>query len=111
MLEKKEAEEYGTQETQITLEDLIRINANSRRMNLLLSSGILLVTIGIMMAAFVYALRSTVSSMGYILYRYIVTGQYAAAPVNYFRLLLPAAAVGVVGIALCIYCFVKSRKN
>ena len=51
------------------------------------------------------------SSMGYILYRYIVTGQYAAASVNYFRLLLPAAAVGVVGIALCIYCFVKSRKN
>lgn len=111
LLEKKEAEEYGTQETQITLEDLIRINANSRRMNLLLSSGILLMTIGIMMAAFVYALRSTVSSMGYILYRYIVTGQYAAASVNYFRLLLPAAAVGVVGIALCIYCFVKSRKN
>ena len=58
MLEEKEAEEYGTQETQITLEDLIRINANSRRRNLLLSSDILLVTIGIMMAAFVYALRT-----------------------------------------------------
>ncbi len=111
LLEEKHVEENRIQETQITLEDLIQINANSRRMNLLLSSGILLMTIGIMMGAFIYALRSTMSSMGYTLYRYIVTGQYAAAPVNYFRLLLPAVGVGIVGMTLCIFYFVHKRKH
>ena len=59
----------------------------------------------------IYTLRSIMSGMGYTLYRYIVTGQYAAAPVNYFRLLLPAVGVGIVGMTLCIFYFVHKRKH
>lgn len=107
----KEESKVKEQKIQITLEDLARINLHNRRMNLLLTSGILFLTVSIMIAAFVAALESTTSSMGYILYRYIATGQYAAAPINYFRLRLPALFAGAAGTILCICYFVKSRKD
>lgn len=97
--------------TQITLEDLTKINMHNRRMNLLLSSGILFLIISVMMAAFVNALKTTTVSMSYILYRYIATGQYDPAPVNYFVLLVPALFVGLIGIILCICYFVKNKKS
>lgn len=108
---RKEEAKMKEQKTQITLEDLARINLHNRRMNLLLTSGILFLAISIMMAAFVSALKSTTSSIGYVLYRYIATGEYAAAPVDYFRLGLPALLAGAVGIILCVCYFVKSRKD
>ncbi len=107
----KEEAKMKEQKIQITLEDLTRINLHNRRMNLLLTSGILFLAVSIMIAAFVAALESTTSSMGYILYRYIATGQYAAAPINYFRLRLPALLAGAAGTILCICYFVKSRKD
>ncbi len=106
--EKTDMEE---QKRQITLEDLTRINLHNRRMNLLLTSGILFLAVGVMMAVFVWALRCTESSTGYILYRYIATGQYAVAPVNYLKLWVPSVMVAFVGIALCVYYFIKSRKD
>lgn len=106
--EKTDMEE---QKRQITLEDLTRINLHNRRMNLLLTSGILFLAVGVMMAVFVWALRCTESSTGYILYRYIATGQYAAAPVNYLKLWVPSVMVAFAGIALCVYYFIKSRKD
>ena len=42
----------GEKKTQITLEDMMRINARNRKMNLLLSSGLLFLAIGIIVAAF-----------------------------------------------------------
>ncbi len=108
---RKEETKMEEQKSQITLEDLSRINLHNRKMNLLLTSGILLLTIGVMMAAFVDALKSTTSSLGYILYRYIATGQYAAAPINYFRLCLPSILIAAVGIILCVCYFIKSRKD
>lgn len=107
----KEEAKMQEQKTQITLEDLARINLHNRRMNLLLTGGILFLAVSIMIAAFVAALESTTSSMGYILYRYIATEQYAVAPINYFRLRLPALFAGAAGIILCICYFVKSRKD
>lgn len=106
--EKTDMEE---QKRQITLEDLTRINLHNRRMNLLLTSGILFLAVGVMMAVFVWALRCTESSTGYILYRYIATGQYAAAPVNYLKLWAPSVMVAFVGGVLCVYYFIKSRKD
>ena len=44
----KEEKYVEESKTQITLEDLTQINLHNRRMNLLLSSGILFLTIGIM---------------------------------------------------------------
>ena len=97
--------------TQITLEDLTQINLHNRRMNLLLSSGILFLTIGIMGASFVKALETTTESMGYIMYRYMVTGNYVSAPVDYIVLYIPVLLIGMLGIILCVYYFVKYRKN
>ncbi len=107
----KEEKNLEDQKAQITLEDLTRINLHNRRMNLLLTSGILLLTIGVMMAVFIKALESTTSSLGYILYRYIATGQYAAAPINYFELWLPSLLTAAMGISLCVCYFVKSRRD
>lgn len=80
-------------------------------MNLLLSSGILFLTIGIMGASFVKALETTTESMGYIMYRYMVTGNYVSAPVDYIVLYIPVLLIGMLGIILCVYYFVKYRKN
>lgn len=113
-LEELLLEEESTVEersTQITLEDMMRINAHNRTMNLLLCSGLLFVAIGIMITAFEKMLESTTLSLSYILYRYIATGKYDAAPVDYTRLLIPAVLSGVVGVALFLCYFMKSRKK
>ncbi len=110
--EESHVEEENMQKsTQITLEDMMRINAHNRKMNLLLCSGLLFVAISIMIAAFERMLESTTLSLSYILYRYIVTGQYDAAPVDYTRLLIPAVLSGAVGVVLFLCYFVKSRKK
>lgn len=54
----KEEKYVEESKTQITLEDLTQINLHNRRMNLLLSSGILFLAIGIMGASFVKALET-----------------------------------------------------
>lgn len=107
----KEEKYMEESKTQITLEDLTQINLHNRRMNLLLSSGILFLAIGIMGASFVKALETTTESMGYIMYRYMVTGNYVSAPVDYIVLYIPVLLIGMLGIILCVYYFVKYRKN
>lgn len=99
------------EKTQITLEDMMRINAHNRKMNLLLCSGLLFLAIGIIIAAFERMLEATTESLAYILYRYIATGQYAPAPVNYSRLMFPAILAGIVGMVLCLCCFMENRKK
>lgn len=110
LLVKREPKDKEPQ-MQITLEDLTRINLHNRKMNLLITSGVLFLVIGVMMASFITALDSTTSAMGYILYRYIATGQYAAAPINYFKLWLPVALIFAVGVVLCACYFIKNRKD
>lgn len=107
----KEEKHVEESKTQITLEDLTQINMHNRRMNLLLSSGILFLAIGVMAASFVKALEATTVSMSYTMYRYMVTENYVSAPVDYFALYMPALLIGVFGIILCVYYFVKNRKN
>ncbi len=107
----KEEKYVEESKTQITLEDLTQINLHNRRMNLLLSSGILFLAIGIMGESFVKALETTTESMGYIMYRYMVTGNYVSAPVDYIVLYIPVLLIGMLGIILCVYYFVKYRKN
>ena len=105
LLEKEEQQMDQQQNTQITLEDLSRINAHNRKMNLILCSGLLFI------ATFENMLRSTTLSLNYILYRYIVTGQYDYAPVNYTKLFIPALLAGSIGIILCFFYFTKNNKN
>lgn len=51
----KKGKRLEEQKTQITSEDMARINLHNRRMNLLLTSGILFLTIGVMMAVLILA--------------------------------------------------------
>ncbi len=111
LLEKEEQQMDQQQNTQITLEDLSRINAHNRKMNLILCSGLLFLAIAILIATFENMLRSTTLSLNYILYRYIVTGQYDYAPVNYTKLFIPALLAGSIGIILCFFYFTKNNKN
>ena len=99
------------EKTQITLEDMMRINAHNRRMNLLLCSGLLFLAISIILAAFERMLEATTESLTYILYRYIAAGQYAPIPVNYTRLMFPAILAGIVGALLCLCYFAENRKK
>lgn len=99
------------EKTQITLEDMVRINAHNRRMNLLLCSGLLFLAIGIIIAAFERMLEATTESLAYILYRYIAVGQYDPAPVNYTRLMFPAILAGIVGGGLMSVLFYGEQKE
>ena len=109
LLEEKEHVEK--KETQITLEDMIRINVHNRKRNLLLCSGFLFLAIGIMMAAFEWILKSTIARLEYILYRYMAVGRYESVPEGDAILMIPAFLAGSIGIGLCLYYFVKDKKE
>lgn len=96
---------------QFTLEDMAKINAYNRKMNLLLSGGLLFLAIGILTAVFERMLKSTTLSLSYILYRYMVTGNYEYVPVDYTQLLILAVLAGTVGLGLCLCYFIHDRKN
>ncbi len=108
-VEEKNREELKS--TQITLEDLMRINAHNRKMNLLFCSGLLFLAIGIILAGFEKMLETTTLSLEYMLYRYMATGDYQALPVNYSKLMIPAVLAGTVGLILCLVYMVKNRKR
>ncbi len=98
-------------QAQITLEDMMRINAHNRKMNLLLCSSFLFLAIAILLAAVENMLETTTVSLHYILYRYIATGQYAPAPVNYMHLMLPAIFAGLFGIVLLLCYFFAGKEH
>ena len=96
---------------QITLEDLVNINLHNRKMLLLLISGLLFLMVSILNLAYVMALRSATLSTQYMLYRYIVMGQYESAPIDYTMLLIPSIAAGIIGVILCLCYIFYSRKK
>ncbi len=98
------------EKTQITLEDMLRVNAHSRRTNLLFGSGLVFLMVGILITAFEKMLEETTGNLTYILYRYIAVGEFQTPPLNYERLLLPALLSCAVGAPLCL-CGVFLRKN
>lgn len=98
-------------EERITLEDLMKINLHNRKMTLLLISGLIFIMISILNFTYVIALQSTTLSTQYMLYRYIVMGQYESAPIDYMRLMIPSIMAGVIGLALCISYVIKNKKK
>lgn len=96
---------------QITLEDLMKINLLNRKMTLLLISGLIFIITGILNFAYVIALQSTTLSTQYMLYRYIVTGNYENAPVDYARLMIPSIIMCALGAVLFISYVVENRKK
>lgn len=104
-------EQVMKKEEKITLQDLIKINQRTQKKTILLLSGLFFLVIGILAALFIAAISNTTGSIEYMLYRYIVTGQYAYAPVNYWRLILPVIILAGIGIILCIAYILEKRKE
>lgn len=96
---------------QVTLEDLMKINLHNRKMMLLLISGLIFTMVSILNFAYVMALESTTDSTQYMLYRYIATGRYESAPINYMRFLIPSIITGAIGLVLFLCYFFKNRKK
>ena len=94
-----------------TMPDLVKTNLHNRNMMLLLTGGLLFLMMSILSTVFIAALSSTTNSTQYMLYQYIAVGEYASVPVDYLQLLLPSIGSGILGLLLCVCCFVKSRKN
>ena len=98
-------------EEKISLQDMMMINQRTQKKAILLLSGLFFLVIGFLAALFIAAISSTTGSIEYMLYRYIATGQYAYAPVNYWRLILPAISLIGIGIVLCIAYILENRKG
>lgn len=111
LLKEGEADMANKNDEQITLEDLMKINLHNRKMTLLLISGLIFVMVSILNFAHVIALQSTTLSTQYMLYRYIVTGQYDNAPIDYMRLMIPSMIAGAVGMLLFISYIIENRKK
>ena len=98
-------------EEKISLQDMMKINQRTQKKTILLLGGLFFLVIGMLAALFIAAISNTTASIEYMLYRYIATGQYAYAPVDYWRLILPAISLVGVGIILCIAYIWENRKE
>ncbi len=87
-------------EPKISLQDIVKIHQRSQRMTIMLIGGLFFLMIGLLAALFAKALDETTASMEYVMYRYIVAGEYAYMPVDYWDLVLPAGVLILIGIAL-----------
>ncbi len=105
--EKQDAEEGR----QISLQDMIRINKRTQRSTIMMISGLFFLLIGALAGLFAVALESTAVSLEYMLYRYIAVGEYAYAPVNYAKIIIPAVFLAAAGIILCALCIFDGRKE
>ena len=110
-LDEGEAGVANKTDEQITLEDLMKINLHNRKMTLLLISGLIFIMVSILNFAYVIALQSTTLSTQYMLYRYIVTGQYENAPIDYMRLMIPSIIAAAIGVILFISYTIERRKK
>ena len=111
LLREADASVTNRNDEQITLEDLMKINLHNRKMTLLLIGGLIFVMVSILNFAYVIALQSTTLSTQYMLYRYIATGQYASAPVDYMRLMVPSVITGAIGLVLFLIYIIENRKK
>ena len=111
LLKEGEAGAANKTDEQITLEDLMKINLHNRKMTLLLISGLIFIMVSILNFAYVIALQSTTLSTQYMLYRYIVTGQYEKAPIDYMRLMIPSIIAAAIGVILFISYTIERRKK
>lgn len=111
LLKEGEVDVANKTDEQITLEDLMKINLYNRKMTLLLISGLIFIMVSILNFAYVIALQSTTLSTQYMLYRYIVTGQYENAPIDYIQLMIPSIIAAAIGVILFISYTIERRKK
>lgn len=107
-----EGEKVVTSNEKLTIEDLMQINNYNRKMIFLLSSGIAFIMVCVIAVIVISVINSATVSIEYMLYRYIVVGEYANAPAEYVYPYIAAFVSGIIGIILCsIYLFVKKKNN
>lgn len=93
--------------------DIQRLAAENRRHRqtvVLTAAGSLAVMLGCVAFAFLCALRSTVLSTQYMLYRYITVGEFVRAPFSFRLPLLLSAAVLTAGVAALLILLWKRQK-
>ncbi len=83
----------------------------AEKIDVLLIGGLIFIMVSVLNFAYVIALQSTTLSTQYMLYRYIATGQYANAPVDYIRLMIPSMITGAIGLVLFISYVIDNRKK
>ena len=98
-------------EEKISLQDMIKINQRNQKQTILLISGLFFLMIGALAALFIVAIESSTNSIKYMLYRYIVTGQYSSAPIDYGRLTAPAIFLIAIGVILSMAYVIEKRKE
>jgi transcriptional regulator with XRE-family HTH domain len=108
MQEKKKA--VKTDE-KITLKDMMNANRRSQQNTVVLLGGLFFIMIGVLAELFVLAIQNTTLSMEYMMYRYIATGEYAYAPVDYKSLMIPGFVLAGVGLILCGICAFRIIKE
>ena len=101
----------SVKEEKISLQDMIKINHRNQKQTILLISGLFFLIIGALAALFIAAIQSTTSSIEYMLYRYIVTGQYASAPIDYGRFTAPAILLIAIGVILSMAYVIEKWKE
>lgn len=103
--------EQSVKEEKISLQDMIKINRRNQKQTILLISGLFFLMIGALAALFIAAIQSSTNSIEYMLYRYIVTGQYASAPIDYGRLTAPAILLIAIGVILSMVYMIEKWKE
>ena len=93
------------------MQDMIIINQRNQKQTILLISGLFFLMIGALAALFIVAIQSSTNSIEYMLYRYIVTGQYSSATINYGRLTAPAILLIAIGVILSMAYVIEKWKE
>lgn len=101
----------SVKEDKISLQDMIKINQRNQKQTILLISGLFFLMIGALAALFIAAIQSSTDSIEYMLYRYIVTGQYSSAPIDYGRLTAPAILLIAIGVILNMAYVIEKWKE
>lgn len=101
----------SVKEEKISLQDMIKINQRNQKQTILLISGLFFLMIGALAALFIAAIQSSTYSIEYMLYRYIVTGQYSSAPIDYGRLTAPAILLIAIGVILSMVYVIEKWKE
>lgn len=95
----------------ITLEDLVELSVYNRRKQLFLIFGIIFLLISVLAIIIISIVNSSMLSMQYMLYRYIVAGEYSFLPADYSYSYLFAIVSGIIGFGLGVFYFIFSKRN
>jgi len=95
----------------ITLEDLVELSVYNRRKQSFLIFGIIFLLISVLAIIIISIVNSSMLSIQYMLYRYIVADEYSFLPADYSFSYLFAIVSGIIGFGLGVLYFIFSKRN